>query len=45
MNLIEEISAITTCCSKNADQLPFELIKIERVDPETRAVLGGRYFE
>jgi hypothetical protein len=27
------------------NQHPFQLVKIERIDPETGAVLGGRYYE
>jgi hypothetical protein len=36
-------SSMSIALSENGD--PFDLVKIERIDPETGAVLGGRYNE
>jgi hypothetical protein len=42
---VDEVRASTMRLALLDNNQPFYLVKIERIDPETGAVLGGRYNE
>ena len=40
-----EATASSMLLAVRDNHYPFQLLKIERIDPETGGVLGGRYYE